>query len=61
MTASSHAGSTGRPTRRQLLRGMGALWLSSLLPGARAAWAGGAAAGDKRPNVLFIAIDDLNH
>jgi arylsulfatase A-like enzyme len=44
-----------------LLRGMGALWLSSLLPGARAAWAGGAAAEDKRPNVLFVAIDDLNH
>ena len=61
MTAPSDQGPGLRPTRRQVLRGMGALCLGSLVPGAGSAWAADAAAKARRPNVLFIAIDDLNH
>ena len=61
MTVSVREGSFRRPTRRQLLQGMAALWLGSLVAGARARGAAGAGANGNRPNVLFIAIDDLNH
>ncbi len=43
-------------TRRDFLKGMGIGAVSLGLP----AWSAAAAAGRKKPNVLFIAVDDLN-
>lgn len=49
--------SSRKVTRRQALQGMGALAAAAMVPRG-AAFAQAAAA--KRPNVLFVAVDDLN-
>ncbi|MCD6392459.1 MAG: sulfatase-like hydrolase/transferase [Planctomycetes bacterium] len=45
-----------KSTRRDFLKGVGIGAVSLGLP----VWSAGAAAGRKKPNVLFIAVDDLN-